>query len=140
MVLNIIPSVESYMENENRDAVNMLAARCHAASLSAGWWTKNAEGEASLENPLLVPTKLCLIHSEISEAMEGHRKDQPDDKLPHRKMVEVELADAAARYADEVRAQYATELRDALKVRVLFIDVYPARYPAMLRTVVESAP
>jgi hypothetical protein len=29
---------------------------------------------------------LALIHSEISEALEGERKDLMDDKLPHRKM------------------------------------------------------
>lgn len=43
---------------------------------------------------------LCLIHSEISEAMEGERKDLMDDKLPHRKMAEVELADALIRILD----------------------------------------
>ncbi len=43
---------------------------------------------------------LCLIHSEISEAMEGYRKDLPDDKLPHRLAVEVELADAMIRIGD----------------------------------------
>lgn len=43
---------------------------------------------------------LCLIHSEISEAMEGERKDLMDDKLPHRKMAEVELADALIRIMD----------------------------------------
>ena len=32
--------------------------------------------------------------------MEGARKDLMDDKLPHRKMVEVELADAVIRIAD----------------------------------------
>ena len=50
--------------------------------------------------PYLVPAKLCLIHSEISEAMEGHRKNLMDDKLPHRKMCEVELADAVIRIFD----------------------------------------
>ena len=39
-------------------------------------------------------------------------------------------------HRDWVRAQFATEIREALKVRVVFIDLYPA----MLRTVVESAP
>jgi len=43
---------------------------------------------------------LCLIHSEVSEAMEGERKDLMDDKLPHRKMAEVELADALIRILD----------------------------------------
>lgn len=43
---------------------------------------------------------LCLIHSEISEAMEGVRRNRMDDKLPHRKMEEVELADAIIRIMD----------------------------------------
>jgi NTP pyrophosphatase (non-canonical NTP hydrolase) len=41
-----------------------------------------------------------LIVSELSEAMEGHRKSLMDDKLPHRKMAEVEIADAAIRIFD----------------------------------------
>lgn len=38
-----------------------------------------------------------LIVSELSEAFEGVRKDLMDDHLPHRKAVEVELADAVIR-------------------------------------------
>ena len=45
-------------------------------------------------------TKIALIHSEISEALEGVRKDLMDNHLPHRKMVEVELADAIIRILD----------------------------------------
>lgn len=41
-----------------------------------------------------------LIVSEIAEAMEGERKNLQDDKLPHRKMAEVELADALIRIFD----------------------------------------
>lgn len=47
-----------------------------------------------------VPEKLCLIHSEISEALEAHRKDTMDDKLPDRTGLEVELADAIIRILD----------------------------------------
>lgn len=43
---------------------------------------------------------LMLTTSELAEAMEGHRKDLMDDKLPHRKMFEVELADALIRILD----------------------------------------
>ena len=38
--------------------------------------------------------------AEVAEAMEGHRKSLMDDKLPHRKMIEVELADVVIRVAD----------------------------------------
>jgi hypothetical protein len=43
---------------------------------------------------------LMLMVSELSEAMEGIRKGLMDDKLPHRTMEEVELADALIRIFD----------------------------------------
>lgn len=78
-------------------SINAFAADCHAASRKSGWYTDPATGAPLQRN---VPEMLCLIHSEISEAMEGYRKNLPDDKLPHRKMVEVELADAMIRIGD----------------------------------------
>ena len=39
-----------------------------------------------------------LTISEIAEAMEGERKNLMDDHLPHRKMAEVEIADAYIRF------------------------------------------
>ena len=48
----------------------------------------------------VVPTKIALIVSECSEALEGHRKGLKDDKLPHREMVAVELADVLIRVFD----------------------------------------
>jgi NTP pyrophosphatase (non-canonical NTP hydrolase) len=44
--------------------------------------------------------RFALMHSELSEAFEGVRKDKMDDHLPHRKAVEVELADAIIRICD----------------------------------------
>lgn len=43
---------------------------------------------------------LMLCVSELAESMEGHRKDLMDDKLPHRKQFEVELADCLIRIFD----------------------------------------
>jgi NTP pyrophosphatase (non-canonical NTP hydrolase) len=48
--------------------------------------------------------QIALMHGELSEAHEGIRKDLMDDKLPHRKAVEVELADTIIRIMN-----YATE-------------------------------
>lgn len=73
---------------------------CHKLACLSGWWTDLQTGLPKTKDSVNVPEKLCLIHSEISEAMEGDRKDLMDDKLPHRKMLEVELADALIRIFD----------------------------------------
>ena len=70
--------------------IKQLQQQIHQQNKDAGWW----------DNPREKGTLLCLIHSEISEAMEGERKDLMDDHLPHRKMAEVELADAVIRILD----------------------------------------
>lgn len=62
---------------------------------------------------------LCLIHSEISECMEGERKGLMDDKLPHRKMAEVELADALIRIFDYAGA-YGYDLDGAVAEKRAF--------------------
>lgn len=79
-------------------AVQTLQAACHLAA--ARWWTDPKTGADIRENPLCFSNKVALIHSEISEAMEGDRKSLPDDKLPHRPMREVELCDALIRIFD----------------------------------------
>ncbi|GEK48947.1 hypothetical protein HPA02_32300 [Bisbaumannia pacifica] len=77
-----------------------LAEHCHRQALNAGWWNDPETGEPHELTPERFAQKLCLIHSEVSEAMEGHRKGLMDDKLPHRQMTEVELADAVIRIFD----------------------------------------
>lgn len=71
-----------------------LAQQIHRDNREAGWWNTDEPVDRQ------VPTKLLLIHSEISEAMEGHRRGLMDDHLPERKMIEVELADAIIRILD----------------------------------------
>jgi hypothetical protein len=82
------------------EPINNLVADIHADNRDAGWWNDLKTGEPLLNRPHVVGEKLCLVHSEISEAMEGHRKNLNDDKLPHRPMIEVELADAVIRIFD----------------------------------------
>jgi NTP pyrophosphatase (non-canonical NTP hydrolase) len=79
--------------------VNEVVHDCHKASRDAGWW-HDTQGNSILDNPLVVSNKLLLIISEIVEAMEGDRTNCMDDKLPHRKAIEVELADGLIRIAD----------------------------------------
>jgi NTP pyrophosphatase (non-canonical NTP hydrolase) len=79
------------------DAMGAVSTICHGIAREAGWWTDLKTGEPIKRN---VGEALMLIVSEVAEAMEGHRKGLMDDKLPHRTMLEVELADAVIRIAD----------------------------------------
>jgi len=79
--------------NKLAAALNVLAGDIHDDAVSAGWWDDG-------EDKYVLATKLMLVVSEVAEAMEGLRKDQWDDHLPHRKMVEVEVADALIRLLD----------------------------------------
>jgi len=87
----------TYAEAAIYDGIEMGIDTCHGDSKTAGWYTDPATGAALIRN---VPEMLCLIHSEISEAMEGYRKGLQDDKIHDRPMVEVELADAVIRILD----------------------------------------
>jgi hypothetical protein len=95
--------------------INAVVADCHRASKDAGWWA-GVDPHADIH---IVPAKLALVHSEISEALEGHRKSLMDDKLPHRTMFEVELADAVIRIFDLAGAM-GLDLGGALVEKVMY--------------------
>jgi NTP pyrophosphatase (non-canonical NTP hydrolase) len=75
--------------------LNNYRDQAHADNLK--WWQDITTGEPIKRNK---GELLMLIVSELAEAMEGERKELMDDKLPHRKMAEVELADALIRIFD----------------------------------------
>jgi hypothetical protein len=74
-----------------------LLDACHHASVKAGWYTDLKTGGRLERNK---GEMIALIHSELSEALEGERKNLMDDKLPHRRMAEVEMADTVIRILD----------------------------------------
>lgn len=76
-------------------SLNTRAKLAHEAN--AKWWQNPATGERIERNK---GELICLMHSELSEAMEGERKNLMDDKLPHRRMAEVELTDCLIRIFD----------------------------------------
>jgi hypothetical protein len=79
------------------EQINELRDLCYGESFSAGWHTNLETGELLERNK---GEMIALIHSEVSEAMEGERKGLMDDHLPNRPMAEVEMADAVIRIMD----------------------------------------
>jgi NTP pyrophosphatase (non-canonical NTP hydrolase) len=71
-------------------ALTNIQNKLHGQARIMGWHNKERE----------VGTLIALCHSELSEALEGARKDLMDDHLKERKMLEVELADCIIRILD----------------------------------------
>lgn len=76
---------------------HVFADQFHELAKAGGWWNDLQTGEPLNRNK---GELLCLIHSEISEALEGERKNSMDKHLPNRREAEVELADAVIRIFD----------------------------------------
>lgn len=85
----------NYPNYDQSKSLNDYVRESHSAA--ADWWVNPATGEPIKRNK---GELLMLIVSEIAEAMEGERKDLMDEHLPHRRMAEVELADALIRIFD----------------------------------------
>ena len=105
---------QSYIKRAARTMVDF----CHGIAKESGWWNQD-DPNTDTRNPLHFSNKLALIHSEVSEAMEGDRKSLMDDKLPHREMMEVELADAVIRIFD-LAGGYGMDLPGAIAEKLAF--------------------
>ncbi len=66
------------------------------------WKTHEDKGFAAL--PMNHGEQIALMHSELSEALEGHRKGLMDDHIPARSMLECEMADVVIRIMNYGRA------------------------------------
>lgn len=111
-----------------RDAALVLQNICHGAARDAGWWVNPKTGEHVADNPLAFSNKLMLTVSELAEAMEGDRKGLSDDKLPHRPMREVELADAVIRIFD-MAGGFGLDLPGAIMEKLHYNATRPDHKP-----------
>jgi NTP pyrophosphatase (non-canonical NTP hydrolase) len=95
--------------------LNDYAEEVHKANRK--WWVSLEDGVTPLERNK--GEMLMLIVSEVAEAMEGERKNLMDDKLPHRRMAEVELTDALIRILDYAAA-HGYDLEGAYKEKMAY--------------------
>ncbi len=84
-------------------AIRHLQETIYQSNVKAGWYTDLETGETPIKRNF--GEVIALMHSELSEALEGWRKGLMDTHLPHRKMVEVELADTIIRLLDTAGAE-----------------------------------
>ncbi len=127
-----------------------LAADIHASNIAAGWWKQTRLPDENI-HPGAAPTMLtlprnvgellALIHSEISEADVGFDADLMDDKLPHRRMTEVELADVSICVLDMLgfyAPKWVQDDRDSGPLALPLYAYWPDWCRLMHRTTTEA--
>jgi len=108
------------MENLNEEfkgRLNFLADEIYIANALKGFW----------EDDRGTPECIALMHSELSEALEADRKDLMDDKLPHRKGVEVELADCMIRILDYC-GRHQLDIAGAIEEKLEYNNTRPHKH------------
>jgi hypothetical protein len=90
-------TVPAWISDVDYETLNFFAYAIHDGNLKAGWWTDLETGNPKDRN---FGELIALCHSELSEAMEGHRKSKMDDHLPQYPMWWVEMADTFIRMMD----------------------------------------
>lgn len=77
-----------------------LALSIHTKNVEVGWWDDSDRYGGPIPDKYFIPAKIALMHSELSEGLEGQRKGLMDDHLPQFEMEAVEYADTIIRILD----------------------------------------
>lgn len=114
--------------------LSTMQADAHRNSFEKGFWDEAKRADGTLIPQLVeaeIPKKLCLIHSEISEALEEHRNGfAPNEVRVENGKPEglpVELADAVIRIFDLCGA-CGIDLESAVRLKMAFNATRPHRH------------
>jgi NTP pyrophosphatase (non-canonical NTP hydrolase) len=103
--------------------INEMVSKAHEAARSKGWWDQYGElfGDQYNLSPDEIAAKLCLIHSEVSEALEAVRGDAMDlyEENGKPEGLPAELADVLIRIGDLCGA-LGIDLEEAVSAKMAY--------------------
>ena len=120
----LLEALEARVFADAKPTMQDFTKRAHQTAVSKGWWDGVDDADA------IVPEKLCLIHSEVSEALESYRNGEDmlwitDTGKPEGLLAE--LADVVIRCADLSEA-LGLDLGSAMSAKMDYNDTRPHRH------------
>lgn len=103
MTLMVPGEYPNVFERAFVNAYEHMAASIHNDNVKKGFWPLGGRSnglDKAVEGERNVGEMIALVHSELSEALEAHRKNLTDNKLPQYHGTTVEFADAIIRLMD----------------------------------------
>ena len=108
--------------SSNGGQIAQMQTAIHKTAREKGWW----------DEPRQAPECIALMHSELSEALEGYRLGNPmSEKIAPFSQIEEELADVIIRILDYAEAN-SFEIEKALMAKMAYNETRPYRHGGKL--------